>query len=261
MIYLEYTKQNFYTGQKLLASHLNHIEDGIANIRIDASLTNADQAADAKTVGDTINKLTTKIDKNTENVNKNTKSVTSLNQAVSQLKEDLSKLSESKMPIVFSEIANIEITESGVSLISLQSGDHYIQEKYTTFFLKMITPANSDATADMVPMLYFSINNKIDYDDYGYYNIFGCSNGAFSIQREYKVSSMIQFVIVGNSVSSVAMKNGYNAPSYGFTTISSVGGNLNGRGRADITGVILKIRNNGEYPSFPIGTKISLYAR
>ena len=92
MIYLEYTKQNFYTGQKLLASHLNHIEDGIANIRIDASLTNADQAADAKTVGDTINKLTTKIDKNTENVNKNTKSVTSLNQAVSQLKEDLSAL-------------------------------------------------------------------------------------------------------------------------------------------------------------------------
>ena len=89
MIYLEYTKQNFYTGQKLLASHLNHIEDGIANIRIDASLTNADQAADAKTVGDTINKLTTKIDKNTENVNKNTKSVTSLNQAVSQLKKDL----------------------------------------------------------------------------------------------------------------------------------------------------------------------------
>ena len=89
MIYLEYTKQNFYTGQKLLASHLNHIEDGIANIRIDASLTNADQAADAKTVGDTINKLTTKIDKNTEDVNKNTKSVTSLNQSVSKLKEDL----------------------------------------------------------------------------------------------------------------------------------------------------------------------------
>lgn len=89
MIYLEYTKQNFYTGQKLLASHLNHIEDGIANIRIDASLTNADQAADAKTVGDTINKLTTKIDKNTEDVNKNTKSVTSLNQSVSQLKDEL----------------------------------------------------------------------------------------------------------------------------------------------------------------------------
>ena len=92
---MEYTKQNFYTGQKLLASHLNHIEDGIANIRIDASLTNADQAADAKTVGDTINKLTTKIDKNTENVNKNTKSVTSLNQAVSQLKEDLANLDKS----------------------------------------------------------------------------------------------------------------------------------------------------------------------
>lgn len=90
MIYLEYTKQNFYTGQKLLASHLNHIEDGIANIRIDASLTNADQAADAKTVGDTINKLTTKIDKNTENVNKNTTSVTSLNQSVNQLKDELS---------------------------------------------------------------------------------------------------------------------------------------------------------------------------
>ena len=180
---------------------------------------------------------------------------------VNQIKDDLSKLSESKMPIVFSEIANIEITESGVSLISLQSGDHYIQEKYTTFFLKMIAPANSDATADMVPMLYFSVNNKINYDDYGYYNIFGCSNGAFSIQREYKVSSMIQFVIVGNSVSSVAMKNGYNATAYGFTTISSVGGNLNGRGRADITGVILKIRNNREDPSFPIGTKISLYAR
>lgn len=186
---------------------------------------------------------------------------TAVVESLNQLKNDISKLSESKMPIVFSEIANIEITESGVSLISLQSGDHYIQEKYTTFFLKMITPANIDATGDMVPMLYFSINNKINYDDYGYYSIFGCSNGAFSIQRGYEVYSVIQFVIVGNTVSSVATKNGYGAPSYGFQTISSVGFNLNGRGRADITGVILNIRNNGEYPYFPIGTKISLYAR
>lgn len=113
---MEYTKQNFYTGQKLLASHLNHIEDGIANIRIDASLTNADQAADAKAVGDTINKLTTKIDKNTENVNKNTKSVTSLNQSVSQLKDDVTKLKEKKA----------EIDDAAVSEDATWSSKHII---------------------------------------------------------------------------------------------------------------------------------------
>lgn len=52
---MQYEKQNFYSGQTLLASHLNHIEDGIDNVSTE--------------------------------VNRNT-------QAVSQLKEDISQLSK-----------------------------------------------------------------------------------------------------------------------------------------------------------------------
>ena len=174
MIYLEYTKQNFYTGQKLLASHLNHIEDGIANIRIDASLTNADQAADAKTVGDTINKLTTKIDKNTENVNKNTKSVTSLNQAVSQLKEDLSnKLPKSPtnwdpwtaeeqtvarermgIPGAYALVNEITLAEAvgGVTLSKTASGENY---NFSDVIILVEVP-NQDN-----PTCYISLNGII----------------------------------------------------------------------------------------------------
>lgn len=66
---MQYEKQNFNSGQKLLASHLNHIEDGINNIL-------------------------TEVNKSTQEANKNTETVTSLSKDVSELKEDIAGLKE-----------------------------------------------------------------------------------------------------------------------------------------------------------------------
>lgn len=61
---MQYEKQNFYSGQKLLASHLNHIEDGIDNI-------------------------STEVNKSTQEANKNTETIASLSKDVSKLKKDI----------------------------------------------------------------------------------------------------------------------------------------------------------------------------
>lgn len=66
---MQYEKQNFKSGQKLLASHLNHIEDSIDNI-------------------------STEVNKSTQEANKNTETVTSLSKDVSQLKRDIARLKE-----------------------------------------------------------------------------------------------------------------------------------------------------------------------
>lgn len=86
---MQYVKQNFYSGQKLLAAHLNHIEDGIANINIDSTLKNTDQAADAKVVGDKISDITAQVDENTERTSKNTIAIDTLNNDIGKLKPQM----------------------------------------------------------------------------------------------------------------------------------------------------------------------------
>lgn len=83
---MQYEKQNFYSGQKLSASHLNHIEDGIDNI-------------------------STEVNKSTQEANKNTEIVTSLSKDVSQLKED--KLDKPTNPIVGQVLRVKSIDETG----------------------------------------------------------------------------------------------------------------------------------------------------
>jgi hypothetical protein len=139
-------------------------------------------------------------------------------------------------------------------------GEHKIKSKDQQLMICMTTPANSEASGDL--LLGIEFNNDLTIPDFNV-RLYKCQSPGYGpIPKDYKIEAVYQtkflerYVFTQRTISNFGA-NAYPQPEYG--SLGMLYDNEFGASVYDL--LIISVNNFTVYPSFPIGTEVRVYVK
>jgi hypothetical protein len=152
------------------------------------------------------------------------------------------------------------VTEEKVATIVIPMGEHKIKSKDQQLMICMTTPANSEASGDL--LLGIEFNNDLTIPDFNV-RLYKCQSPGYGpIPKDYKIEAVYQtkflerYVFTQRTISNFGA-NAYPQPEYG--SLGMLYDNEFGASVYDL--LIISVNNFTVYPSFPIGTEVRVYVK
>lgn len=152
------------------------------------------------------------------------------------------------------------ITEEKVATIVIPMGEHKIKSKDQQMMIVMKTPANSEASGDLLLSIDFNDDLTIPDVNVCLYRAQSPAYGA--IPKDYRIEAVYHtkfiegFALTQRTVSNFGA-NAYPQPEYG--SIGNISGFEFGSSSFDL--LVIHTHNITVYPSFPIGTEVRVYVK